>query len=365
MKSALLKQPVKPSGEDFVKCIRRERTPGRVHCIELIVDTEVRAAITERFGLAGGLNPNDPYYDYRVNLAEQRFLGYDYVMACPENIGITFETQAATIQDTADLARAQGRKFVSGDTGPIKSWDDFERYPWPEYDQATTRHFEWLEINLPDDMIVIGGMTAHALEWLTWLMGYETLCTAVYLQPDLVQAVYEKVREICDFITRTMLQFDRVQIIWGSDDMGFRTGPLLPPDSLRRYVFPVHKHCAKLAHDAGRPYLLHSCGNLSIVMDDLIGDVGIDAKHSFEDTIEDVRDAKDKYGNRIAVLGGIDVDFLCTASEKDIRSRVRGTLERCMPQGGYCLGTGNSVANYIPLDNYLVMLDEGRKFCLN
>ena len=32
--------------------------------------------------------------------------------------------------------------------------------------------------------------------------------------------------------------------------------------------------------------------------------------------------------------------------------------------GGYCLGTGNSVANYIPLDNYLAMLDEGRQFSL-
>ena len=30
-----------------------------------------------------------------------------------------------------------------------------------------------------------------------------------------------------------------------------------------------------------------------------------------------------------------------------------------MPCGGYCLGTGNSVTNYIPLDNYLAMLDEG------
>ena len=41
---------------------------------------------------------------------------------------------------------------------------------------------------------------------------------------------------------------------------------------------------------------------------------------------------------------------------------VRDTLEVCTKGGGYVLGTGNSVANYIPLDNYLAMLDEGRKF---
>ena len=41
---------------------------------------------------------------------------------------------------------------------------------------------------------------------------------------------------------------------------------------------------------------------------------------------------------------------------------MRHTLDLCMPGGGYCLGTGNSVANYIPLDNYLAMLDEGRRW---
>ena len=97
-------------------------------------------------------------------------------------------------------------------------------------------------------------------------------------------------------------------------------------------------------------------------MEDLIEDVGIDARHSFEDAIETVEEANEKYGGRIALLGGIDVDFLCRANEEQIRRRVRHTLERCNPGGGYCLGTGNSVANYIPLDNYLAMMDEGRRF---
>ena len=97
-------------------------------------------------------------------------------------------------------------------------------------------------------------------------------------------------------------------------------------------------------------------------MDDLISDVRIDAKHSFEDAIEDVTSIKRRYGDRIAILGGIDVDFLCRRSEEEIRDRVTATLDACMPGGGYCLGTGNSVTNYIPLDNYLAMLDAGREW---
>jgi uroporphyrinogen decarboxylase len=97
-------------------------------------------------------------------------------------------------------------------------------------------------------------------------------------------------------------------------------------------------------------------------MPDLVDNVGIDGLHSFEDTITTVEQVKTDWGHRIAVLGGIDVDFLCRSDQAAIRQRVRRTLDACLPGGGYCLGTGNSVANYIPLDNYLTMLDEGRVY---
>jgi uroporphyrinogen decarboxylase len=159
-----------------------------------------------------------------------------------------------------------------------------------------------------------------------------------------------------------MLEFDRIKVIWGSDDMGYRSGTLLSPEAMRQYVLPGHKALAKLAHDAGRLYILHSCGKLDAIIEDLIEDVGIDGKHSYEDTILEVRDAKRMWGDRIAILGGIDVDFLCRSDPTAVRQRVRDTLAECHPSGGYCMGTGNSVANYIPLDNYLAMLDEGRNF---
>jgi uroporphyrinogen decarboxylase len=208
------------------------------------------------------------------------------------------------------------------------------------------------------------GGFAHFAEYLTWLMGYETLCYALYDQRDLVAAISERLVDIYRRFIRRLLEFDRVKLIWGSDDMGFRSGTLISPADLREFVLPGHRLMADMAHAAGRSYLLHSCGNLEAIMEDLIEDVGIDARHSFEDTIETVTSAKEQYGDRIALLGGIDMDFLCSATQEQVRQRVQSTLQTCLPGGGYCLGTGNSVANYIPLDNYFAMLDQGRKFKL-
>ncbi len=352
---------ITPDWEGLLRCIRRQGTPERVHFIELFLDPEVQDAICRRFNLLDGLDSDDPFFEQKKQVRIQRFLGYDYVRCGLE--GLEMPLRGATTEDTAALRRSGGRTFMEEHRGPITNWDEFEAYPWPDPAKGSTRSLEWYEKNLPDDMCIIGsGGFAHFAEFLTWLMGYETLCYSLYDQRDLVAAISERLIEMFRVVVQRLLEFDRVKIIWGSDDMGFRTGTLISPDDLREFVLPGHKLMAQMSHAADRPYLLHSCGNLRAIMDDLIEDVGIDALHSFEDTIISVIEVKERYGDRIAVLGGIDMDFICRADERAVRERVRYTLEKCMPGGGYCLGTGNSVANYIPLNNYLAMLDEGRRF---
>ncbi|MCX6993831.1 MAG: hypothetical protein NT011_11915 [Kiritimatiellaeota bacterium] len=353
--------PIKPDWEALVACIQRRGTPRRVHCIELFLDSEIKTALAGQFGLNDGINADDRYAGLKQEVRIQRFLGYDYVRQGAEGLNFPLHYQKAT--DTAAHQRANGRQYVDENRGPITSWEEFEKYHWPQPEQISTASLEWLDKNLPDDMCIIGsGGFAHFAEYLNWLMGYETLCYALFDQRDLVQAIADRLEQLFTAVLERMLAFPRVKLIWGSDDMGFRSGTLISPDDLRAFVFPGHRKMAAMAHAAGRPYLLHACGQLTAIMEDLIADVKIDAKHSFEDTIEDVRDAKQRYGNRIALLGGIDLDFLCRSDEAAIRARVHDTLDKCLAGGGYCLGTGNSVANYISVPNYLTMLDEGRRY---
>ena len=357
----LFETPVRHDWEGFVRAIGREGTPEQVHCIELFLDGEVQDAICARFGLDDGLNPADRTYALERQVRLQRFLGYDYVGAAVEGVAMPLLTPRITDDADSGLKRERGRGFLETGAGPITSWETFEAYPWPDPAKADTFMLEWFQKNLPDDMCLVAGSGQFA-EFLSWLMGYETLCIALCEQPDLVAAVRDRIWEIDWALLEIILQFDRVKVIWGSDDMGFKGGTLLSPDQLREHVLPGHKHSARRSHETGRRYILHSCGELGAIMDDLIDDVRIDGKHSYEDVILPVTEAKDRYGDRISILGGIDVDFLCRADEQTVRRRVRETLEHCMPGGGYLLGTGNSVANYIPLDNYLAMLDEGRRF---
>lgn len=358
----LFARKVTPDWEGLRDCILRRGTPKRVHNIELFLDWEVEEAVCQRFGLLDRLDRNAADFPYRRAIAIQRFLGYDYVRAGVENFNMPLKRTA--VADTADLKRSGGlRHYMEEHQGPIATWADYEQYPWPDPQAATTPALEWYQKNLPDDMCVIGsGGFGHIAEHLSWVMGYETLSLALYDQRDLVKAISDRVIAGQRQCLERILQFDRVKICWGSDDMGFKTQTLISPADMREFVLPGHKLLAERSHATGRPYILHSCGNLNSIYDDLINDVKIDGKHSYEDVIEDPVAVKQKYGQHFAVLGGIDLDFLCRANAKQIRQRVRRTLDACMPGGGYVLGTGNSVANYVPLDSYLTMLDEGRQW---
>ena len=97
-------------------------------------------------------------------------------------------------------------------------------------------------------------------------------------------------------------------------------------------------------------------------MDDLIETVDIDARHSFQDNIEPVEDVYRKYGDRISILGGVDVDLLSRGTPDQVRTRTREILEACAPGGGFCMGSGNTLPNYVNVENYYTMLDETAKW---
>jgi uroporphyrinogen decarboxylase len=119
-----------------------------------------------------------------------------------------------------------------------------------------------------------------------------------------------------------------------------------------------------MTHARGLPYFLHSCGNLSTIMEDLITDIKIDGKHSYEDAIMPVQDFQQRYGSRIAVLGGIDLNILAAASPEAVRRHTRSLMETCGARGRYAIGSGNSIPSYVPVQNYLAMVDEAVGFSM-
>jgi len=69
-----------------------------------------------------------------------------------------------------------------------------------------------------------------------------------------------------------------------------------------------------------------------------------------------LENAHRRWGGQIATMGGIDLDFIIRSSVEAIQKRCRAILALTAAKGGYALGTGNSVPEFIDDDKYLAMV---------
>jgi uroporphyrinogen decarboxylase len=343
-----------PNFDLLRRALLRQGELERVPLLELFADREIIAHV---LGIQANIPEDEKERWTRLKVEFWTRLGYDAIWL---GAGPDLVTRQVSAEDTATLKRAQ-RDWYAAELGILTSWADFERYPWPRSADADFSQIELAARLIPPGMGILASVMG-ALEPVMWLMGYAPFALALYDDPDLVAALFDRLASIYAPVAEALLDMDAVGGLFVGDDMGFKTATMIAPEHLRRYVFPYHKRLARMAHDRGKVYVLHACGNLEAVMDDLIDDVRIDAKHSYEDVIIPVTQFKAKYGHRIGVVGGIDMDFLCRASEAEVRARVRSVLDATMPGGGYALGTGNTVANYVPVRNFLAMVEEGHRW---
>ena len=232
----------------------------------------------------------------------------------------------------------------------------FEAYPWPDPHTADYAILDRLAPHLPKGMKLIAFAPDGVLEIAMSLVGFENLCYLTVDDQDLAGDIFEAVGSRLVEFYRLCAAHDSVGAILSNDDWGFKSQTMLSPGAMRRLVFPWHKKIVETAHAVGKPAILHSCGCLNEVMDDIIEDMRYDGKHSYEDVIQPVESAYDQYHKRIAILGGIDLDFLCRSTPEAVYQRSREMLARTERDGAYALGTGNSVPEYVPDENFFAMI---------
>jgi len=211
--------------------------------------------------------------DSRVYINAYKNAGYDYTTVMGS--GFSFPT--------GEIKQEKTRSINEGSI--IHDRENFEKYPWPDPDNFDYSHLRDLKDDLPDGMKLIIWGPGGVLENVIFLVGYDNLCFMIYDNPQLAEDIFEAVGTRLIRYYELSAKFDTVGALISNDDWGFNTQTLLSPDDLRRYVFPWHKKIVEIIHATEKPVILHSCGNLVSVMDDIIDDLKYDGKHSYQDNI--------------------------------------------------------------------------------
>jgi len=149
---------------------------------------------------------------------------------------------------------------------------------------------------------------------------------------------------------------DAVDVIWFSDDIAYTNGLLMSPEVLDEYFFPWLKKIGDLAKAAGKPLIYHTDGVLFDVFDKII-ECGVDAIHPIEPKAMQIKEVKEKYGDKLCLIGHVDVDLLSRGSEEEVVKVIEKNIEQAWNNTGYCVGSGNSIPQYVKYENYMAMLN--------
>ncbi|HSP89165.1 MAG TPA: uroporphyrinogen decarboxylase family protein [Ignavibacteriaceae bacterium] len=331
-----------PDITQLIKTLRREKADYIP-----IVELGIHPRIKEKFLNRPILNLNDEVEFWHK-------AGYDYIKLQPVFNFDPFSVKAnKNFPDTS-------RKWAPEGEGLIKNFEDFEKFHFPETDEIDFSNFEKVKEILPEGMGIIGQY--GDIFTLTWeLMGFETFSLALFENPELVIKVNQKMGELVLSMFEFFAQSDEVDIIWYSDDIAYQSSLMISPIFLDKYFFPWLKKIGELANKYNKPFIYHSDGILYSVMDKII-DCGVNALHPIEPKAMDITEVKNKYGNKLCLIGNIDVDVLSRGEPDEIRKQVLYNIEKIGLNGGYCVGSGNSIPDYVTYENYIAMIETVRKF---
>jgi uroporphyrinogen decarboxylase len=290
--------------------------------------------------------------------------GYDFV---PIRFGIGGQVMAVLeggyaggFKKVRTTDHDTSREWAAEEGGFITSWADLEAFPWPEPGTVNLAALDAAGQMLPAGMRLLalaGGMVMHARIW----MGMERFWTALGTDAALVVTFLEKLQALQIVAIEQAMEHPAVGAFLLDDDLAHCSGLLESPRFLRAHVFPFYKRIGEIVHSKGLPFIMHTDGKVTQVLPDLIA-CGLDALHPIEPKAMDIAGLKQQYGDRLALLGNIDVDLLTRGSPDEIRADVQARIRQVGPGGGYAIGSSNSVPDYVPVMNYRALVEASLEF---
>lgn len=142
-----------------------------------------------------------------------------------------------------------------------------------------------------------------------------------------------------------------VDCVKWTDDLGSNTGPLMSPECYRKYFFPWHKHTAQLIHQHGKIAMMHSHGNINMLLPNIV-ETGIDVLDPVGPSDGmDLKALKEKYGKHLSFSGGIS-RFIADMSLDELKAHLEEVYRVGSKGGGFIPVEEGGVPKDMPKDMF-------------
>jgi len=224
---------------------------------------------------------------------------------------------------------------------------NFEGYrETKQYCRRKSLHFCWSGVNV--------------FECMHPVCGHEYMLMGMALDPDWV-------KDMCNVFADLIVHCQQIlfseegppDAVWYYEDMGFKQKPFMSPAMYMDIVWPAHKKTFDFAKSLDLPVIVHSCGYVEQLVPGLI-EAGMDCLQAMEVKAGmDVVELKKKYGDRISLMGGLDIRALETNDLGAVELELIAKVPAAMEGGGFMLHTDHSVSSRVNYETYKYFVQRG------
>ncbi|MGA2110880.1 MAG: uroporphyrinogen decarboxylase family protein [Anaerolineales bacterium] len=197
------------------------------------------------------------------------------------------------------------------------------------------------------------GFSLYERAWT--LRGLTNLLMDFYDHPEFVRELLSRIADYNIAQIREALKYD-IDAVYFGDDWGQQRGLQMGPVLWREFIRPVLARMYAVVREAGRFVMIHSCGDVDELFDDLI-EIGVNCFNPFQPEVMDVTSLLSRYRGRWAFHGGLSTQrTLAYGTPEEVRRESRRLIELGRP-GSYIFAPAHDVEGDVPLANMLAFIE--------
>jgi uroporphyrinogen decarboxylase len=233
---------------------------------------------------------------------------------------------------------------------------DLRDFEFPDYSNSQLcMHIpEEIEDNRGKFFVAGAGVLFYERAWA--MRGFQQILIDFYRHPVFVEELLDNLVELNIQMAKEICRYS-VDAVLFSDDFGMQKGLIMGAKIWRKFLKPRLKQIYGSVKKSGKLVMIHSCGDNSAIMSDLI-EIGVDIFNPTQPEAMDIYELKRKYGSQITFYGGIPSQRLPFYTPEQIRKEVIKTRSVMSENGGFVLSPTKEIRWDTPIETAMALIKE-------